>query len=60
LYAIYLTELSLVAVTPAGEVIGHVLGTRGHVGRDPVLALGEPLAALLGGMFTYPEPFDRT
>jgi putative acetyltransferase len=35
--------LSLVAVTPAGEVIGHVLGTRGHVGQDPVIALG-PLA----------------
>jgi putative acetyltransferase len=120
-----------VAATPAGEVIGHVLGTRGHVGQDPVLALGplavrpdhqrhgagsalmhailgaadalgEPLVALLGdpayyrrfgfelgtayqitppgpewqpyfqvrvlseyqprlrGMFTYPEPFDRT
>ena len=127
----WLPALSLVAVTPAGEVIGHVLGTRGHVGQDPVLALGplavrpdrqrygvgsalmhavlgaadalgEPLVALLGdpgyyrrfgfelstayqitpprpewqphfqvrvlsgyqprlrGMFTYPEPFDRT
>jgi len=127
----WLPALSLVAVTPAGEVIGHVLGTRGHVGQDPVVAigplavrpdrqrrgvgsalmhavlgaadaLGEPLAALLGdpayyrrfgfelsaiyritppkpdwqphfqvrtltrdhprlhGMFTYPEPFDRT
>ena len=39
----WLPTLSLVAVTPAGDVIGHVLGTRGHVGRDPVLALG-PLA----------------
>ena len=39
----WLPALSLVAVTPAGEVIGHVLGTRGHVGQDPVLALG-PLA----------------
>ena len=127
----WLPALSLVAVTPAGEVIGHVLGTRGHVGPDPVLALGplavrpdrqrrgvgsalmhavlgaadalgEPLVALLGdpayyrrfgfelssiyqitppkpqwqphfqvrvltgyqpglrGLFTYPEPFDRT
>jgi len=28
---------------PAGEIIGHVLGTRGHVGQDPVLAIG-PLA----------------
>jgi putative acetyltransferase len=127
----WLPALSLVAVTPAGEPIGHVLGTRGHVGHDPVVAigplsvrpdhqqngvgsalmhavlgaaeaLGEPLAALLGdpayyrrfgfelstvyqitpprpdwqphfqvrvlttyqaqlrGMFTYPEPFDRT
>ena len=127
----WIPALSLVAVTPAGKPIGHVLGTRGHVGQDPVLALGplsvrpdrqqngvgtalmhavlgaadaldEPLAALLGdpayhrrfgfepstacqitapkpqwqphfqvriltqyqprlrGMFTYPEPFDRT
>ena len=39
----WLPALSLVAVTPAGEVIGHVLGSRGHVGRDPVLAVG-PLA----------------
>jgi len=56
-----------------------VLGTRGHVGQDPVIALG-PLAVRpdrqqngagsalmhaqyqprLRGMFTYPEPFDRT
>ena len=127
----WLPALSLVAATPAGEVTGHVLCTRGHVGQDPVLALGplavrpdrqrhgvgsalvhavlgaadalgEPLVALLGdpgyysrfgfelstayqiapprpewqphfqvrvlsgyqprlrGMFTYPEPFDRT
>src|SRR5882672_5269149 len=39
----WLPALSLVAVTPAGEVIGHVLGSRGHVGQDPVLAVG-PLA----------------
>ena len=39
----WIPALSLVAVTPAGETIGHVLGTRGHVGQDPVLALG-PLA----------------
>jgi putative acetyltransferase len=39
----WLPALSLVAVTPAGEVTGHVLCTRGHVGPDPVLALG-PLA----------------
>jgi len=127
----WLPALSLVAATPAGEVIGHVLCTRGHVGQDPVLglgplavrpdqqrhgvgsalvhavlgaadALGEPLVALLGdpayyrrfgfrpatdyqitaprpqwqphfqvrvlagyqpglrGLFTYPQPFDRT
>jgi putative acetyltransferase len=127
----WLPALSLVAVTPAGETIGHVLCTRGHVGQDPVLALGplsvrpdrqqngvgsalmhailgaadalgEPLVALLGdpayyrrfgfelstvyqitpprpewqphfqvrilsgyqprirGLFSYPEPFDRT
>jgi len=126
----WLPRLSLVAVG-AGEVIGHVVCTRGHVGVAPVLALGplsvrpdcqrrgagsalmhavlgaadalgEPLVALLGepayyrrfgfrpaadyqitpprpgwhlhfqvrvltayqpwmhGMFTYPEPFDRT
>jgi putative acetyltransferase len=123
--------LSLVAATPAGEIVGHVLCTRGYVGRTPALALGplsvrpdsqrrgvgsalmhavlgaadalgEPLVALLGnpayygrfgfqlstvyqvmpprpewgphfqvrvltgyqpsirGVFTYPEPFDRT
>jgi putative acetyltransferase len=34
---------AVVAVTPADEVIGHVLGTRGHVAQDPVVALG-PLA----------------
>jgi predicted N-acetyltransferase YhbS len=127
----WIAPLSLVAATPAGTVIGHVLCTRGHVGQAPVLALGpltvrpdtqrrgvgsalmhavlgaadalgEPLVALLGdpayyrrfgfrpstdyqitpprprwqphfqvraltgyqprlrGMFTYPEPFDRT
>jgi len=39
----WLPALSLVAVTPAGEAIGHVLGTRGHVGQHPVIALG-PLA----------------
>jgi putative acetyltransferase len=39
----WIPALSLVAVTPAGETIGHVLGTRGHVGHDPVIALG-PLA----------------
>ncbi len=32
--------MSLVATSPAGEVIGHVLGTQGHVGPHPVLALG--------------------
>jgi putative acetyltransferase len=36
----WLPALSLVATTPDGEVIGHVLCTRGHVGRAPVLALG--------------------
>ena len=39
----WLPALSLVAVTSANEVTGHVLCTRGHVGRDPALALG-PLA----------------
>jgi putative acetyltransferase len=127
----WLPCLSLVAVTAADEVIGHVLCTRGHAGAVPGLALGpltvrpdrqrrgvgsalmhailgasdalgEPLVALLGdpayyrrfgfrlaadyqitpprphwqphfqvrvlsgyrpglsGMFTYPQPFDRT
>src|SRR5205085_8996877 len=39
----WLPALSLVAATPVGEVIGHVLCTRGHVGQVPALALG-PLA----------------
>jgi putative acetyltransferase len=36
----WLPALSLVATTPGGDVIGHVLCTRGHVGPAPVLALG--------------------
>jgi putative acetyltransferase len=36
----WLPALSLVAATSAGEVIGHVVCTRGHVGQAPVLALG--------------------
>lgn len=37
----WLPELSLVAVDPGGDVIGHVLCTRGTVGsKHPVLALG--------------------
>lgn len=39
----WLPPLSLVATAPGGEVIGHVLCTRGHVDSVPVLALG-PLA----------------
>ena len=39
----WIPALSLVAVEPGGEVTGHVLCTRGHVGDAPVLALG-PLA----------------
>ena len=39
----WLPALSMAAVTSAGEVAGHVLCSRGHVGRVPVLALG-PLA----------------
>jgi putative acetyltransferase len=36
----WLPALSMVAVTSADEVIGHVLCSRGRVGRIPVLALG--------------------
>jgi len=36
----WLPTLSMVAVRADDEVIGHVLCTRGHVGRSPVLALG--------------------
>lgn len=36
----WLPPLSLVAVTPAAEVIGHVVCSRGHVGQAPVFALG--------------------
>jgi putative acetyltransferase len=36
----WLPALSLVAVTPQDEVIGHVLCTRAHVDEAPVLALG--------------------
>jgi putative acetyltransferase len=36
----WLPALSLVATGPDGEVVGHVLCTRGRVGRAAVLALG--------------------
>jgi putative acetyltransferase len=36
----WLPPLSLVAVGPGDDVIGHVLCTRGHVGTTPVLGLG--------------------
>ena len=41
----WLPELSLVAVGNDGEVIGHVVCTRGHVGGRPVLGLG-PIGVL--------------
>ena len=36
----WLPALSLVATDAAGDVIGHVVCTRGHIGQAPVLALG--------------------
>ncbi|MEU3983759.1 N-acetyltransferase [Streptomyces sp. NPDC026672] len=36
----WLPELSLVALGDEGQVVGHVLCTRGHVGTAPVLGLG--------------------
>ena len=36
----WIPALSLVATGPGGDVTGHVLCTRGHVGDVPVLALG--------------------
>nr|WP_202451516.1 N-acetyltransferase [Streptomyces sp. SID4948] len=36
----WLPALSLVAIGPQGEIVGHVLCTRGHVDAMPVLALG--------------------
>jgi putative acetyltransferase len=36
----WLPGLSLVAVASSGELVGHVLCTRGHVGEAPALALG--------------------
>jgi predicted N-acetyltransferase YhbS len=36
----WIPALSLVAVTQGGEVVGHVLCTRGHVDQAPVLGLG--------------------
>jgi len=36
----WLPPLSLVATGAGGDVIGHVVCTRGHVGQAPVLALG--------------------
>lgn len=37
--AAWVPELSVVAVTPAGEVVAHALVTRGHVDHDPALVL---------------------
>jgi putative acetyltransferase len=37
-HSAWLPKLSLVAVDPNGEVVGHVLCTRGHVGSVPALA----------------------
>ena len=36
----WIPELSLVALDPGGEVVGHVVCSRGTVGAAPVLALG--------------------
>lgn len=36
----WIPELSVVAAEPGGDVIGHVVCTRGTVGTVPVLALG--------------------
>lgn len=36
----WIPELSLVVVDPGGDVVGHVVCTRGNVGSAPVLALG--------------------
>ena len=36
----WIPELSLVALGPDGDVVGHVVCTRGTVGPAPVLALG--------------------
>jgi putative acetyltransferase len=36
----WLPALSLVATSPSGAIIGHVLATRGQVGSAPVLGLG--------------------
>ncbi|MGA5322150.1 GNAT family N-acetyltransferase [Streptomyces seoulensis] len=36
----WLPELSMVAIGDEGEIVGHVVCTRGHVGTHPALALG--------------------
>lgn len=36
----WIPELSLVSLGPEGEIVGHVVCTRGAVGPAPVLALG--------------------
>ncbi|MEU7426274.1 N-acetyltransferase [Streptomyces sp. NPDC040750] len=36
----WLPELSLVALSDKGEVVGHVVCTRGHVGTAPAVGLG--------------------
>ena len=41
----WIPALSLIAVSPAGKVVGHVLGTRGRVGTTPAVGIG-PLSVL--------------
>lgn len=36
----YLPELSLVAESAKGEILGHVISTRGWIGQTPALGLG--------------------
>jgi putative acetyltransferase len=36
----WLPALSLVAAGPGGDIVGHVVCSRGHAGQAPVLALG--------------------
>ncbi|ALE91467.1 hypothetical protein AOC05_02395 [Arthrobacter alpinus] len=41
----YLPELSIVAESESGEILGHVISTRGWVGESPALGLG-PIGVL--------------
>jgi hypothetical protein len=55
----WIPELSLVAASPDGEVIGHVVCTRGTVGPAPALAPVTTNSGRAGTSVTVPQEAQR-